>query len=102
MAARRTSEQLDPGELYSRNRLRDTFEITDRNLFTGIFRPEGHNSVWLFITEEKTPDRTPYRDELVGNDLYMEGQLAGRTDDLLINRVERDLEPSGLLPEAEG
>ncbi len=92
MAITRTSERLGIGELYSRNWLRDTFEITDRTLYTGIFKPKDHDSVWIFITEDKTADRTPYRDELEGDDLFMEGQLKGRTDDLLIDHGGGGLE----------
>ena len=55
----RTSEHLTVGELYSRKRLQEKFDITDRNLNNGVFIPRGHSSVWLFVTEFKSPDASP-------------------------------------------
>ncbi len=40
---------------------------------TGIFQPQGHDSVWLFVTEHKTPDRTQYVDHLEGDVLRWQG-----------------------------
>lgn len=88
----RTSEQLHVDGLYSRNELREQFDISDATINTGIFQPQGHESVWLFITEEKTADRTQYEDRLDGDDLYFEGQMRGRTDPLIREHVERGLE----------
>jgi len=52
-----TSTQLVVGETYTRDGLRELFGITDATLNNGIFRPKNTRSVWLFVTEEKTPDR---------------------------------------------
>lgn len=87
-----TSEYLQVGATYSRERLREQFQITDATINTGVFRPVGHGSVWLFITETKTSDRTPYEDQLVGDDLHFEGQLQGRTDALIREHRHRELE----------
>ena len=87
-----TSSQLTVGNTYSREELAQTFGIRDATLFTGIFKPKGHESIWLFVTQEKTADRTQYEDELTGDDLYIEGQLSGRKDKLLAEHFERDLE----------
>lgn len=80
------------GEIYSREELKKMFGIVDQTIKTGIFRPKGHESVWLFITKEKRRDRTQYRDELQGDDLVIDGQTAGRTDNLLIDHAGRGLE----------
>ena len=90
--ATRTSTQLTVGETYSRVALREMFDIADATLNTGIFRPAGHDSVWIFITDEKTPDRTQYEDRLEGDDLFFEGQPKGRTDALIQEHRERGLE----------
>lgn len=74
------------GELYSRKRLRSEFRITDASIKNGIFRPQKYDSVFLFVTEKKTPDRTQYVDQLEGNVLTMDGQTAGRTDYLILDR----------------
>lgn len=50
------------------------FLIKDANLRNGAFKPGGHESIWLFVTEEKTPDRTPYRDFLDSDLLNWDGQ----------------------------
>ncbi len=87
-----TSSQLVVGTTYTREDLARKFDIKDATLFTGIFKPKGHDSVWLFVTENKTPDRIQYKDALTEKDLYVEGQLSGRKDRLLSEHFERDLE----------
>lgn len=87
-----TSERLTSGTVYTRDDLRSLFGITDATLNTGVFRPKGTSSVWLFITEEKTADRTQYRDRLDGETLYWQGQTSGRTDALVIDHQARGLE----------
>jgi hypothetical protein len=63
----RTSNELTIGEVYSRATLRNMFDVTDATINTGIFQPPGHESVWLFVTEKKTSDRTQYEDKLEGD-----------------------------------
>jgi putative restriction endonuclease len=55
------------GEMYSRKSLAKLFDITDATLNNGVFRPKGHSSVWLFVTKNKPANRTPYKDQLVGD-----------------------------------
>lgn len=90
--ATRTSTQLEPGKVYARENLRDLFDITDATLNNGIFQPKGTQSVWLFVTEEKTPDRVQYTDHLDGDALLMQGQTEGRTDKLIRDHAEKGLE----------
>ncbi|MCX7425065.1 MAG: DUF3883 domain-containing protein [Planctomycetia bacterium] len=87
-----SSEKLTPGQIYSRNELMQLFAISDATIRTGTFRPDGHDSVWLFMTEEKSSDRTPYVDRLDGDNLYFEGQTKGRTDLWLVRHRELGLE----------
>jgi hypothetical protein len=88
----KTSSRLVPGSTYSRADLRATFLITDATLNTGVFRPAGTDSIWLFVTEEKAPDRTDYLDLLDGDVLEWDGQMSGRTDSLIIEHELRSLE----------
>jgi putative restriction endonuclease len=88
----RTSEHLTIGSVYSRDDLSRMFEIKDATLMTGIFRPRNHDSIWLFVTREKTPDRVQYKDELRGDELVFDGQLQGAKDRLLIEHVASGLE----------
>ena len=88
----RTSDHLTIGKVYSRAHLREMFNITDATINTGIFQPSGHDAVWLFVTENKTPDRTQYEDKLEGDILEWDGQTFGRKDDLIIRHSERGLE----------
>ena len=87
-----TSEHLKVNEVYTRSELREKFAIKDATINNGIFRPKGHESIWLFVTEEKTKDRTQYTDKLKSNDLYMDGQTAGIRDRLLIEHDQNGLE----------
>ncbi|CCF21873.1 protein of unknown function [Pseudorhizobium banfieldiae] len=87
-----TSQQLTLEHVYTRDDLRRIFGIIDATLNTGVFRPKGTSSIWLFITEEKTSDRTQYRDRLEGQTLYWQGQSSGRTDALILEHQPRGLE----------
>ncbi|MFK3773385.1 HNH endonuclease [Pseudomonas sp. NPDC089406] len=86
------SNQLKPGMVYTRNDLSTLFDIKDATLKNGIFHPKGFDSVWLFITEHKTSDRTQYTDSLSDNTLHMQGQRLGRTDNLILDHRQLGLE----------
>ncbi|RWP07138.1 MAG: hypothetical protein EOQ97_19480, partial [Mesorhizobium sp.] len=88
----KTSDRLEAGKVYTRVDLRGLFGIGDATLNNGIFRPKGMDSIWLFITEEKTSDRTHYRDRLMGDTLFTQGQTAGRTDHLILEHEKQGLE----------
>jgi predicted restriction endonuclease len=88
----KTSERLVLDRVYTREDLRREFGITDATLNTGVFRPKGTASIWLFVTEEKTADRTQYHDRLEEGVLHWQGQTSGRTDDLIIGHRDRGLE----------
>lgn len=88
----KTSDVLQPGCVYTRRDLAERFGIIDATIRTGVFHPKGHDSVWLFVTEHKTVDRTQYTDKLNGNILRWDGQTMGRTDDLIIEHRVRGLE----------
>jgi 5-methylcytosine-specific restriction protein A len=71
--------------IYSREDLKTQFNITDATINNGIFKPKLFSSVWLFVTEEKTSDRTQYKDYFDGQSLQFEGQTERRTDHMLID-----------------
>lgn len=79
-----TSPAFIEGEIYAREELRERFEIVDATLNNGVFRPKNTNSIWLFVTKEKTRDRTQYQDRLKGDILQWQGQSRGRTDAMVI------------------
>ena len=83
---------LEEGQIYTRDDLRARFTITASSINNGIFKPAAFDSVWLFVTEQKTADRTQYDDILNGDVLHMEGQTQGGTDHLIEEHVERGLE----------
>jgi putative restriction endonuclease len=87
-----TSEHLKLNEVYTRAELKEQFAIKDATINNGIFHPKGHESIWLFVTKEKTKDRTQYTDDLKGNDLYMDGQTAGLRDKWLIEHDQNGVE----------
>lgn len=80
----KSSAQLKSGQVYTRQDLREKFKINDATINTGVFRPKDHNSIWLFITQKKASNMTQYNDRLEGDDLHMDGQNEGRTDQMLI------------------
>lgn len=87
-----SSQTLEIGKVYTREELRSKFGITDATINTGVFQPAGHESIWLFITQNKTSDRTQYSDNLDGDDLQWDGQTEGRKDDLIIEHAQKGLE----------
>lgn len=80
-----TSPGLTRDQVYTRRDLRERFGITDATLDNGVFRPRHTNSIWLFVTKEKTKDRTQYQDRFEGDVLHWQGQSKGRTDATIIN-----------------
>jgi hypothetical protein len=87
-----TSSKLQPGEVYTREQLRQMFNISDQTIYTGIFRPAGHNAIWLFVTERKSGDMTEYNDFLDGDTLNWDGQTSGRKDQMIISHEQNGLE----------
>jgi predicted restriction endonuclease len=83
---------LTLGHVYTRAQLKEKFYIKDATLNTGVFQPKGTSSVWLFITEKKSSDRTPYMDLLDNNLLKWQGQTKGRTNHLIIQHQQKDME----------
>jgi len=88
----RSSEALKKGEIYSRQELRELFGIADKTMDTGIFKPRDHDSVWLFVTEQKADGMTDYVDRLDGDTLYWQGQTVGLKDPQIIEHAIRGLE----------
>jgi 5-methylcytosine-specific restriction protein A len=87
-----TSEHLVEGTIYTRQELQEKFSIRDATIRTGIFKPPTHQSIWLFITEEKTRDRPQLYDYLDSDTLHWDGQPEGRTDKLVIEHEANGLE----------
>jgi uncharacterized protein DUF3883 len=87
--SRRADDALTIGHIYTRQDLRARFSISDATINNGVYPRRGDDSVWLFVTEDKTPDRTQFQDLLVGDTLYWDGQLSGRTDGLIIEHEAR-------------
>jgi len=81
------SEWLAIGEVYTRDELRGLFGIKDATINNGVFKPSGSQSIWLFVTKNKTSDRPQLVDLLNGDTLHWEGQPAGKTDDMLIEHL---------------
>ena len=86
------SSRLEVGHIYTREDLRKQFDIADATLNTGIFAPNGYDSIWLFVTEKKSADRTQYFDRLEGDTLHWDGQIAGRKDDAIIKHEQNGFE----------
>lgn len=87
-----TSQELEVGQIYTRAGLKQQFGIIDATINTGVFRPKDSSSIWLFVTQNKTADRTPYRDSLEEDILHWEGQTSGITDALIVEHQAKGLE----------
>jgi len=91
-AAGLLSPLLSVGGVYTRDELKHILDTDDSTINNGVFRPKGFDSVLLFVTEKKTPDRTQYVDKLDGDELQWQGQSAGRTDGLVVTHRQQGLE----------
>lgn len=78
------SPELTEGQIYTRAELADMIGSRDATINTGIFQPKNYDSILLFVTEKKAADKTQYVDQLEGNTLHWQGQMAGRKDTLII------------------
>lgn len=87
-----TSSRLAIGSVYTREELKKLFSIADATINTGVFQPKGTSSVWLFVTEEKTADRTQYLDRYDGDLLRWQGQTSSRSDHKIIGHASSGLE----------
>jgi hypothetical protein len=87
-----TSEKLIEKAIYTRNELRQKFSIRDSTINNGVFRPAGHQSIWLFVTRQKTKDRPQLVDYLDDDILYWDGQPKGGTDSQIIEHEASGLE----------
>ncbi len=56
-------------------------------LARGIVTPAGLNIIILFVTHKKEADRIQYVDRLVGDTLFMEGQLKHGTDQRIADNL---------------
>jgi hypothetical protein len=92
MALNRLSDLLAAESVYTREQLKGVLDSQDATINTGVFRPAGFDSVMLFVTEKKTPDRVQYIDKLEGDILHWQGQNAGRTDSWIVEHRKRGLE----------
>lgn len=88
----RASSSLVAGNVYTREDLKALFGFTDATINNGVFHPKGYNSVFLFVTEKKTPDRTQFLDLLNGDTLQWQGQTMGRTDHKIIGHQQDGVE----------
>ncbi len=87
-----TSERLVEGDIYTRKNLSDMFDTRDATINTGVFRPKGYQSIWLFVTENKTKGSPQYTDLLYENLFYWDGQTEGRTDQDIISHAGKGFE----------
>lgn len=89
---RQVSKLLIPGEIYTRETLKTLLATSDATINTGVFRPEGFDSILLFVTKNKSKDRVQFNDQLNENTLHWQGQEKGRKDQLIVEHIQRGLE----------
>lgn len=87
-----TSGSLNLGQVYTRQDLRSQFGITDATINNGFYRPQNTNSIWLFVTHDKTTPELGAINVFEGDLFHWLGQKAGRTDNQVIEHEARGLE----------
>jgi putative restriction endonuclease len=80
-----TSAQLTEGGIYTRQDLRSIFGVTDATINNGFYRPQDTQSIWLFVTGEKSTPELGAVNKFDGDLFIWLGQNAGRTDAQIIN-----------------
>lgn len=80
-----TSSNLTEGKIYTRQELRSIFGVTDATINNGFYRPQDTQSIWLFVTGEKTAPGLGAVNKFDGDLFIWLGQNAGRTDAQIIN-----------------
>ena len=91
-SSRFTSERLTPNNIYTGISLRHLFNTSEPVVESGVFRPGGFNSIWLFVTEQVVRGTGSYSCLDDEDTLIWQGQVSGRTDQLIIGHEERGLE----------
>jgi putative restriction endonuclease len=78
-------DRIAVGNAYDRQELADLWGCAGTEaLQRGVVTPRGDNKIILFVTENKHPDATQYRDRLVGNTLEWEGPNDHFAEDRMI------------------
>ena len=86
------SERLTRDQHYTRAELKQLFGFSDTSLETGVFRPSGYNSVWLFVTALPSTDGQPTT-QLVDEDTITWVSAGGaRSHQLVVTHELRGLE----------
>lgn len=84
----RRAKKLTVGRVYTRADLKAIFTIKDATINNGVFPFPSRNEIWLFVTQNKTADRTQYKDTLSGDVLRWQGQTAGISDRMIIEHAQ--------------
>lgn len=87
-----SSKMLCEGDIYTRNDLSELFKTKDSTINTGIFPLTQYHAIWLFITEEKSKDKTQYTDLLKEDTLLWDGQMMGVKDHKIISHEANNTE----------
>jgi hypothetical protein len=81
------------GSLYTRDQLATVWGYASFHaLARGVVTPAGDNKVILFVTENKSADRTPYRDRLRGSVLEWEGPTDHFAEDRMLGAPQNGTE----------
>jgi len=80
---------LERGCLYTRPELATLWGYAAYQAFArGVFTPQGARTIVLFVTRQKQPGLTAYKDALIGDRLTWEGEEAHRTDERIARAAE--------------
>lgn len=74
------------GAQYTRVKLAELWGMKGRQAISrGVFTPAGGGQIILFITEEKRPGETPYKNSFCDHVLRIEGESSHASDTRIVN-----------------
>lgn len=86
------SKHLISGKMYTREHLLGMLASEDRTIFTGIFKPKGWNSIFIFATQKPAKDRTQFSNRLNEYTLHWQSQTKGRKDRQIVEHLQEGVE----------
>lgn len=85
-------ERISKGSQYTRSELAGLWGMGGYEAISrGIFTPAGGGQIILFITKEKRPGETPYKNLILKGILHIDGENSHASDERIVN-AEADAE----------
>lgn len=88
-----TFDNMCIGDVYTQKELASIWQYKSYDAIRrGIVTPAGQNLIILFVTEKKASYATQYKDQLVGNKLYLQGENKHGNDNRLYKNLKEKID----------